>query len=422
MGVDVPTAWYNIGVDLPRPVPPLRDPPSGHSRIDLLRKIIPSELLDQELSAERYIRIPDEVRELYRKVGRPTPLLEARGFARALGRPDVRIYYKFEGSLPSGSHKLNTAIPQVYYAVSDGAKEVVTETSAGQWGLAVSIAAALFKVKATIFMTRASFRSKVYRRTLMQVYGANVIESPSSATAIGRELLKEDPEHPGSLGIAIGEAVEYVLQDPVSRKYLPGSVMEFVLIHQTVIGLEAIRQLPEEPDYVIACVGGGSNFAGIAYPMLGMKFRGDGFERTKFIAAESSAAPKLTRGEYRYDFPDTAELLPMIKMYTLGHKFVPPSIHAAGLRYHGAAPSLSLLVRLGHVEVRDYDQMEVLRAGVLFARSECIAPAPESAHAIRAVIDVIRRASPGTVILFNLSGHGLLDADAYNLILRDLTR
>lgn len=415
--VSVPSHWYNIAADLPVPLPPVRDPDTGPSRIELLTKILPSMLIDQEFSGERWIPIPDEVRRMYEKVGRPTPYRRAENLERALGLRDVHIYYKFEGILPSGSHKLNTALAQAYYAKQDGAEEVVTETSAGQWGLATSIAAALFGMKCTIFMTRASYKSKPQRRILMQVLGATVHPSPSELTEIGRKLLEKDREHPGSLGIAISEAVEYVLKEPEKRRYLPGSVMEFVLIHQTVIGLEAIEQMPEQPDIVIACVGGGSNFGGFTYPMIGMKLREEGFEKTRFIAVESKAAPKLTSGRYMYDHPDTSGILPLIKMYTLGKDFVPPPIHAAGLRYHGAAPSLSILVKLGIVEAVAYEQEEVMRAAQLFARCEGIIPAPESAHAIKAVIDVAKKASPGTVIAFNLSGHGLLDTDAYSRVL-----
>ncbi len=414
--VSVPHYWYNIAADLPIPLPPVRDPYEGPSRIELLTKILPSTLIDQEFSGERWIRIPDEIRSVYERIGRPTPFRRAENLERYLGTK-ARIYYKFEGVLPSGSHKLNTAIAQAYYARQDGAKEVVTETSAGQWGLAVSIAAALLGMKAIIFMTRASYISKPQRRILMQVLGADVYPSPSNLTEFGKKLLEKDPNHPGSLGIAISESVEYVLQKPEERKYLPGSVMEFVLIHQTVIGLEVLEQLPEEPDYMIACVGGGSNFGGFTYPIIGMKLREEGFEKTRFIAVESKAAPKLTCGKYMYDHPDTSGILPMIKMYTLGKDYVPPPIHAAGLRYHGAAPSLSILVKLGIVEAVAYEQEEVMKAAQIFAKTEGIIPAPESAHAIKAVIDIAKKASPGTVIVFNLSGHGLLDTDAYSKVL-----
>jgi len=411
---NVPTHWYNIAVDLPKPLPPPIDPYEGESRIALLNRIMPSELLHQEFTALQYVPIPEEVRDIYARLGRPTPLRRARGLERLIGN-GVKIYYKFEGALPGGSHKLNTAVPQVYYALRDGAKEVATETGAGQWGLAVSIAAALIGVKATVFMTKSSFMSKRQRVLFMRTYGATVYPSPSEVTKYGIEALKANPNHPGSLGLAISEAIDYTLQGE-GRRYIPGSVLEFVLMHQTVIGQEAIEQIPEEPDLVVGCVGGGSNFAGLTYPFIGAKLRGEGFEGTRFLAVESKAAPKLTQGRYEYDFPDSGGLLPMIRMLTLGHNYVPPPSHAAGLRYHGAAPSLSLLVREGIVEARAYTQEEALEAGVMFARSEGIVPAPESSHAIRAVIDEARRMPKGSVILFNLSGHGLLDPDAYERV------
>lgn len=401
--------WYNIAADLPTPLPPPKDPDDGDSRIALLTRILPSALIDQEFTAERWIPIPEEVRDAYRRVGRPTPYRRAEGLEKALG-VKVHIYYKYEGALPVGSHKLNTALAQAYYAKLDGAEEVATETGAGQWGMAVSLAAALFGLKAVVFMTRSSYEKKRQRVVFMRTYGATVYPSPSEITETGKKFYK--PDHPGSLGIAISEAVEYTLAGE-RRRYLPGSVLEFVLIHQSVIGLEAIQQMPEEPDYAVGCVGGGSNFGGFAYPMIGMKLRGEGFEKTKFLAAESAAAPKLTAGDYKYDFPDAVGILPMIKMYTLGHDYVPPAVHAAGLRYHGAAPSLSLLKRLGLVEAVAYRQEDVFEAAVLFARSEGIVPAPESAHAVKAVIDIAKKLPPGSVIAFNLSGHGLLDVDAY---------
>ncbi len=406
----VPGYWYNIAADLPQPLPPMIDPLEGESRIGRLSRILPGRLLEDENTLDRYIRIPDRVREEYMRVGRPTPLVRAEGFERTIGVGGrVRIYYKLEALLPTGSHKINTALAQAYYASLDGAREVVTETGAGQWGLAVSMAAARFGLKATVFMTRSSYHSKSSRRRLMEVLGARVYPSPSRATKTGRGF---GDEHPGSLGIAIAEAVEYALEDD-GRRYLPGSALEAVLIHQTVIGLEVLDQVEGEPDYMVACVGGGSNFAGFTYPMIGSMLRGEGFKSTRFIAAESSASPKLTRGEYMYDGFDSSLILPLAKMYTLGRSHVPPPLHAAGLRYHAAAPSLSLLRRLGVVEARAYSQDRVLRDAVLFSRSEGVIPAPETAHAISAVVDLVRRASPGTVIVFNMSGHGLLDTDAY---------
>ncbi|WP_167827982.1 TrpB-like pyridoxal phosphate-dependent enzyme [Pyrolobus fumarii] len=413
----MPSRWYNIVADLPVPLPPLIDPLDDEgSRIQLLVRILPSRLIDEEYTLSRFLDIPDEVRAAYRKVGRPTPLIRAEGLEKALGvHGRVRIYYKFEGALPTGSHKINTAIPQVYYAKLDGANEVATETGAGQWGLAVATAAAILGMKATIFMTRSSYHSKRQRRLLMQLLGATVHPSPSEVTEAGRRALRENPEHPGSLGLAITEAVEYVLSSN-DRRYVAGSVLESVLTHQTVIGMEVLEQLPEEPDYMIACVGGGSNMGGFSYPALGMKLRSEGFEKTRFIAAEATAVPRLSKGEYRYDGLDTGLVLPLAKMYTLGKDYVPPPIHAAGLRYHGAAPSLSLLRKLGYIEARAYTQEEVYEAGKLFARSEGIIPAPESTHAIRAVIDIAKRAPQDTVIVFNLSGHGLLDTDAFEKI------
>ncbi len=411
------TRWYNIVADLPEPLPPLIDPLEGDSRIARLSMILPSKLIEQEYSLKRYIDIPEEVLDAYRRVGRPTPLIRARGLEEALGvKGRVRIFYKHEGVLPTGSHKINTALPQAYYALMDGANEVVTETGAGQWGLAVSVSAAILGLKATIFMTASSFKSKVQRRKLMEIMGSTVHPSPSRLTGIGRKALEENGgSHPGSLGLAIAEAVEYTLYSR-RRRYLPGSVMEAVLMHQTVIGQELLAQLGEEPEYMVACVGGGSNFAGFTYPAIGAKLRNEGFEKTRFIAAESEAAPKLTKGVYRYDGLDSGLNLPMAKMYTLGKDYVPPPLHSAGLRYHAAAPSLSLLKKLGLVEAFAFSEEEVLRAAAFFARREGIVPAPESSHAIAAVMLLAKRAykrSSDTLIVFNLSGHGLLDLDAF---------
>jgi tryptophan synthase, beta chain (EC 4.2.1.20) len=412
--------WYNIAADLPGVLPPPKDPEEGESRIALLTRILPSALIDQEFTAERWVPIPEEVRDVYRRVGRPTPLFRAEGFERALGT-GVHIYYKYEGVLPVGSHKLNTAVAQAYYAKVDGAVEVATETGAGQWGMAVSLAAALFGLKATVFMTRVLLQQQEAETGVYEGLRRHGAPKPQRRHRDREAPLQAGP--PGLLGHCHlgGGGVR-----PIGREaqYLPGSVMEFVLLHQTVIGLEAVGQMPEEPDVAVACVGGGSNFGGFTYPMIGAKLRGEGFEKTRFIAAESAAAPKLTRGEYRYDFPDATGILPLIRMFTLGHDYVPPPVHAAGLRYHGAAPSLSLLKRLGLVEAVAYSQEEVMQAALLFARSEGVIPAPESAHAVKAAADLAKKLPPGSVIVFNMSGHGLLDVDAYEKALewvKDIT-
>ncbi len=410
----IPKYWYNIVADLPVPLPPLIDPlESGESRISLLARVLPSRLIEESNILDRFIEIPEEVRSIYKSIGRPTPLVRAEGFEKALGvYGRVRIYYKLEAILPTGSHKLNTAIAQAYYARMDGAEYVVTETGAGQWGLAAAVAAARFGLKPVVFMTRSSYRSKKQRRKLMEHMGAIVYPSPSRETRTGLQNYGEN--HPGSLGIAIAEAVEYTLQDD-RRRYLPGSALEPVLMHQTIIGQEVLGQLEEEPDYMVACVGGGSNFAGFTYPALGMKLRGEGFKDTRFIAAESTASPKLTKGRYMYDGFEPSLILPLGKMYTLGRSHVPPPLHAAGLRYHAAAPSLSLLRRLGLVEAVAYTQERVLRDALLFSKSEGILPAPESAHAVSAVIDVTRKAVRDSVVVFNLSGHGMLDLESYEV-------
>ncbi len=414
----IPRYWYNIAPDMPRPVPPPIDPlDSGLSLVDRLKEILPHHLIDQEFSFERYIEIPEEVRKIYREMGRPTPLLRARRLEEMLGTR-AKIYYKYEGSLPSGSHKLNTAIAQAYYAYREGYGTLVTETGAGQWGLAVSIASRMLGLKSQIFMTRSSYLSKRRRVELMLENGAEVYPSPSDLTEAGKRFLSRDPDHPGSLGIAISEAVETVLKDPWSKRYIPGSVMEYVLIHQTVIGLEALEQIDREgvvPDIIVACVGGGSNLAGISYPFYGEAVR-RGEKPPRIIGVESSLVPKMMRGVYRYEHPDTGGVLPMIKMLTLGREFIPPSIRAAGLRYHGVAPSLSILVREGFVEPRAYTPEQAREAGLLFHRSEGFLPAPESAHAVAAAIEEARRAGAREIsILINLSGHGLYDQDFYGV-------
>uniref|UniRef100_A0A7J3ZKH4 Tryptophan synthase beta chain n=1 Tax=Fervidicoccus fontis TaxID=683846 RepID=A0A7J3ZKH4_9CREN len=412
----VPTHWYNILPDLPKPLPlPLR-PDGTLVKPEELERLFAKELIRQEVGTSRFIKIPDEIRESLIELGRPTPLLRARRLERALDTP-AKIFYKYEGVLPTGSHKVNTAVAQAYYNANEGIERLVTETGAGQWGSALSLAGALFKVKVRVYMVRSSYEQKPYRRILMHTYGAEVIPSPSKNTSIGRKILSEDPEHPGSLGIAIAEAIEDVLSDERSR-YSLGSVLNHVLLHQTVIGLEAkvqLEEIGEYPDYIVGCVGGGSNFAGLAYPFMYDKLTGRA--DPTFIAVEPKACPTLTRGRYTYDYGDTGRLTPLLKMYTVGHQYRVPPIHAGGLRYHGDAPTLSLLVAEGYIKPLAFHQTEVFEAAITFARYEGIVPAPESAHAIKAVVDLAleakRRGEPATV-LFNLSGHGLLDLAGYD--------
>jgi tryptophan synthase beta chain len=413
----VPEFWYNIIPDLPKPLPPPLLPDGRIPPREMFERLFAKSLVEQELSSERFIRIPEAVRDTLISLGRPTPLLRARRLEELLGTK-ARIYYKYEGVLPTGSHKVNTAIAQAYYNSIEGVERLSTETGAGQWGSALSLAGALFKLKVRVFMVRSSYEQKPYRRVLMELYGAEVVASPSRLTRAGLSVLEKDPNHPGSLGIAISEAIEDVLSDEKAR-YSLGSVLNHVLLHQTVIGLEALKQLEELgeelPDYVIGCVGGGSNYAGLAYPFLRFKLSGKKKDM-RFIAVEPRACPSLTRGLYTYDYGDTAGLTPLLKMYTVGHRYRVPPIHAGGLRYHGDAPSLCLLVSEGLVEARAYHQKEVFEAGAIFARTEGIVPAPESAHAVKAAIDVAleaKRSGESPVILFNLSGHGLLDLQGY---------
>jgi tryptophan synthase beta chain len=409
----LPTHWYNISTDLPRPLPPPRDPDAAPSRVELLNALLPPSLIDQEFTFERFVKIPDEVIATYLRLGRPTPLVRAARLEKHLGTR-ARIYYKFEGVLPSGSHKVNTAVAQAYFTASDGFTRLTTETGAGQWGTAMAMASSMFGIRLKVFMTRSSYLSKRGRVSLMRIYGAEVVPSPSEFTETGSRALRDRPDHPGSLGLAISEAIEYVLRHEDTR-YVPGSVMEYVLMHQTVIGQEAmaqLRELGEDPTVIVGCVGGGSNFAGLAYPFIGEEVA-SGRVRRRYIAVESSSVPKMTRGTYGYEHPDSAGYLPMLKMLNVGRDYVPPPIHASGLRYHAVAPSLSILIRESIVEPRAYGQEEIMEAALLFSRVEGIVPAPESAHAIRAVIDEARRAGDGDVILMNLSGHGLLDLDSY---------
>ena len=414
----LPQRWYNIVPDLPKPLPPPRDPEEeDFSRIEILPKLFPHSLIDQEFTAERFVEIPGEVLEVYSKIGRPTPLVRARNLERYLDTP-AKIYYKREDLSPTGSHKVNTSIPQAYYAKREGVHMLVTETSAGQWGSALALASTLFNIRCLVFMTRGSYIQKPYRKILMSLYGAEVELSPSDKTEVGRRLLETNPQHPGSLGIAMSEAVETVLKES-NAKYAVGSVLNFVLLHQTIIGLETVRQLEEigeTPDLVIGCVGGGSNFAGFSYPMIGKKLAGEAYEKTHFIAVESEASPKMTKGKYAYEHGDSAGYLPMFKMFSVGRIHIPPAIHAAGLRYHAAAPTLSILIKEGIVEPAAYSQEAVLEAGKIFAKTEGIIPAPETAHAIKHVIEeakVFRRRQMSRTMVFCFSGHGLLDLTAY---------
>jgi tryptophan synthase beta chain len=371
-------------------------------------------LILQEVSAERELEIPDPVREAYR-LYRPSPLIRARRLERLLDTP-AHVYFKYEGVSPAGSHKPNTAIAQAFYNKEEGTKRIATETGAGQWGSALSFAASLFGIESKVYMVRASYDQKPYRRILMETYGAEVVPSPSETTNYGRRVLAEHPDSPGSLGIAISEAVE----DAATRddtKYSLGSVLNHVLLHQSVVGLESIEQMElagEEPDVIIACAGGGSNFAGLTFPWLGRTFRGG--RRYQVIAVEPEAAPSLTRGVYAYDFGDTGKLTPLVKMHTLGSDFIPEPIHAGGLRYHGMAPLVSLLKEHGHIDARAVHQGPAFAAAVAFARAEGILPAPESSHAIRVAMDealAAKASGESKVILFNLSGHGHFDLSAY---------
>jgi tryptophan synthase beta chain len=415
---DIPKAYYNIAADLPKPVPPTLHP-ATHRPIgpDDLAPLFPMGLIQQEVSAERYIEIPEPVREIY-KLYRPTPLIRARRLEKMLDTP-AHIYYKYEGASPAGSHKLNTALPQAFYNQQEGVKKLATETGAGQWGSALAMACNFFGMACEVFMVRVSYDQKPYRRILMETFGATVHASPTDLTNAGRMVLAEQPDSPGSLGIAISEAVEVAATSGGACKYSLGSVLNHVLLHQTVIGLEAMKQMEmagEYPDVVIGCVGGGSNLAGIAFPFLQSKLAPPNNKGTRFIAVEPTATPSLTKGVYAYDFGDTVQLTPLIKMYTLGHTFVPAGIHAGGLRYHGMAPLLSALYDAGYIEAVAVHQNPTFAAAVQFAQAEGIVPAPESAHAIRVAIDQALDAKARgqkRVILFNLSGHGNLDLAAY---------
>jgi len=414
---ELPRQWYNIQADLPTPLPPPYHPqtlkPLGPA--DLL-PLFPMELIKQEMSQERWIDIPDEVRDIY-KLWRPTPLYRAHRLERVLDTP-ARIYYKYEGTNASGSHKPNTAVAQAYYNKQDGIRRLATETGAGQWGSALAMACRFFDMACTVYMVKVSYEQKPFRRSLMQLYGAEVFASPSEHTQAGRSILKQSPDSPGSLGIAISEAVEDA-GTHIDTRYSLGSVLNHVLMHQTVIGLETKKQMEKAdayPDVVIACVGGGSNFGGIANPFIGDKLTGKA-PNLRAIAVEPTACPTLTKGKYMFDYGDAVGLGPMAKMYTLGHSFVPPGIHAGGLRYHGDSPIVSALYNQKVIEAVAYPQTTVFAAALQFVQAEGIVPAPESAHAIRAAIDealLCKESGERKTILFNLSGHGHFDMTAYD--------
>jgi tryptophan synthase beta chain len=411
----IPRVWYNIAADLPSPPPPPLHPGTGQPiGPGDLAPLFPMELIKQVVATDREIEIPDPVRDAY-KLYRPSPLHRAHRLEKALDTP-AHIYYKYEGGSPSGSHKPNTALAQAFYMKDEGVTRVATETGAGQWGSALAFAGAAFGLAVEVYMVRASYDQKPYRRILMETYGATVHPSPSLETNFGRSVLRETPGHTGSLGVAISEAIEDVMTHPGS-KYSLGSVFDFVLLHQTVIGQESIEQMAmagEEPDVIIGCAGGGSNFAGLTFPWLGQTFRGG--RKYRVIAAEPEAAPSLTRGVYAYDFGDTAKTTPLVKMHTLGADFIPEPIHAGGLRYHGMAPLVSHLKEIGAIEARSVHQLACFAAGVQFARTEGILPAPEPTHALKVAIDEAldaKERGEERVILFNLCGHGHFDLSAY---------
>ncbi|QWD79190.1 TrpB-like pyridoxal phosphate-dependent enzyme [Polynucleobacter sp. MWH-Spelu-300-X4] len=411
----MPKSWYNIQADLPKALPAVLHPgtmkPVGP---DDLAPLFPMELIMQEVTTEREIEIPQPVQDVY-KLWRPAPLFRAHRLEKALGTP-AKIFYKYEGVSPAGSHKPNTAIPQAFYNAQAGVKRLTTETGAGQWGTSISFAGNLFGLDVTVFQVRVSYDQKPYRRAVMETYGARCVASPSQETEYGRRVLAERPDHPGSLGIAISESVELAVQRD-DTKYALGSVLNHVLLHQTVTGLESIEQLhmaDVEPDVVIGCTGGGSNFAGIAFPFIGQGLRGGHMPR--IVAVEPAACPSLTRGKYAYDFGDTAHMTPLTKMHTLGSTFTPPGFHAGGLRYHGMAPLVSHVKELNLIEAVSYTQVECFAAGVLFARAEGIVPAPEANHAVKGAIEEAlrcKREGKSEVILFNLSGHGHFDMASY---------
>lgn len=412
---DIPKAWYNLLADFPEPLPPPLHPGTKQPLPpEALQAIFPENLIQQEISSDRWIEIPEPVRSVY-ALWRPTPLLRAVRFEQALQTP-AHIYYKYEGVSPAGSHKVNTSTAQAYYNKLAGTKRLASETGAGQWGASLAMACKLFGLECNVYMVKVSYQQKPYRRMLMHTWGATVHPSPSDQTKYGRQLLAEDRNNPGSLGIAISEAIEDTTTHP-NTKYSLGSVLNHVCLHQTVIGQEAIQQMElagEGPDVIFACCGGGSNFAGLAFPFIQRKLAGK--TNARIVAVEPSACPSLTRGELKYDFGDTAEMTPLLMMHTLGHKFMPPAIHAGGLRYHGMSPMVSHALKLGLIEAQAFPQTKVFEEAARFAQTEGIVPAPEAAHAIAAVAReavMAKEAGVKRVILFNLSGHGLLDLTAY---------
>lgn len=412
----MPTSWYNVQADLPVPLaPPLHPGTGGPIGPQDLAVLFPMELIKQEVSTEREIAIPEEVQAIYRQ-WRPSPLFRARRLEQALDTP-AKIFYKYEGVSPAGSHKPNTAIPQAYYNKQEGVTRLVTETGAGQWGSSLALAGAMFGIEVTVYMVKVSYNQKPYRRALMETFGARVVASPSEETNAGRQILAEHPDSTGSLGIAISEAIEIAATSGGTTKYSLGSVLNHVLLHQTVIGLEAQQQMAMAdayPDIIVGCTGGGSNFAGIAFPFIGAKLRGE--HDVQVIAVEPAACPSLTKGVFAYDFGDTGHLAPLVKMHTLGSTFVPPGFHAGGLRYHGMAPLVSHLVAHGQIEARAVQQLDAFAAGIQFARAEGILPAPEANHAVAGAIDEALRCKEtgeSKTILFNLCGHGHFDMQAY---------
>ncbi|HMP74578.1 MAG TPA: TrpB-like pyridoxal phosphate-dependent enzyme [Kiritimatiellia bacterium] len=413
---DIPTHWYNLNADFSEPLPPPLHPGTKQpASLEDMSVIFPENILMQEMSGDRWTEIPSEVREIY-ALWRPTPLLRAVRLERALKTP-ARIYYKYEGVSPAGSHKPNSAIAQAFYNRQAGTKRLVTETGAGQWGSSLALACKLFGIECVVYMVGVSYHQKPYRKMVMQTYGATVHASPSQNTDYGRKVLAKDPDCPGSLGIAISEAIEDTVKTP-NTKYALGSVLNHVCLHQTVIGQEAIRQMElagAEPDIIVGCIGGGSNFAGMAFPWLHRQFEDN--KNYQIIAVEPSACPTVTEGELRYDFGDTAETTPLMMMHTLGHDFIPPKIHSGGLRYHGMAPMVSHAHKLGLIEARNVHQLKIFEAAVLFARTEGLIPAPEPSHAIAVVIDEAikaRERNEPKNILFNLCGHGMLDMGSYD--------